>query len=263
MMDLGIEGNTALVTGSSSGLGYASAESLAKEGVNVVINGRDEEKLEKAVDELTETAVGDVVGISADLSEEEDIVQLVNSTIEEFGTIDHLVTCVGGPPSKKFMETREEEWYRAFDTLQMSVVRLVQEAEEYLEEGGGSIVNITSISVKESIDDLVLSNSVRMGVIGLMKTLSSELAPEIRVNAVLPGYTETDRVKELIEQSIERGDINDYQEGLEDLSENIPLQRIGQPEELGEVVAFLCSERSSYVNGAAVPVDGGWSRSNL
>ncbi|MEF8873750.1 MAG: SDR family oxidoreductase [Candidatus Thermoplasmatota archaeon] len=262
-MDLGIEGNTALVTASSSGLGYASAEALAEEGVNVVINGRGQEKLDKAVEELQKTAAGEVVGISADLSKEEDIVQLVNGTIEEFGTIDHLVTCVGGPPSKKFMETREEEWYAAFDTLLMSVVLLVQETQQYLKEGKGTIVNITSISVKESIDDLVLSNSVRMGVIGLMKTLSRELAPEIRVNAVLPGYTETERVKELLNQSIERGDIDDYQEGLDDLSENTPLERIGQPEELGDVVAFLSSERSSYMTGVAVPVDGGWSRSNL
>ncbi len=262
-MDLGIEGNTALVTGSSSGLGYASAKALAEEGADVVINGRDTKKLEKAVKELRKTASGKVIGISADLSKEEDIVHLVDGTIEEFGTIDHLVTCVGGPPSKKFTATEEEEWYGAFDTLLMSVVRLVQETQRYLKEGEGTIVNITSISVKESIDDLVLSNSVRMGVIGLMKTLSRELAPEIRVNAVLPGYTETERVEELIDQSIERGDISDYREGLNGLSENIPLQRVGQPEELGDVVAFLCSERSSYMTGAALPVDGGWSRSNL
>lgn len=262
-MDLGIERNTALITGSSSGLGYASAEALADEGVDVVINGRDPDKLEKAVNELERTAEGEVVGISADLSKKEDITHLVDETIEEFGNLDHLVTCVGGPPSKEFMETREKEWYRAFDTLMMSVVHLVQETEEYLKEGDGTIVNITSISVKESIDDLVLSNSVRMGVIGLMKTLSMELAPEIRVNAVLPGYTETQRVEELIDQSIESGDIDEYREGLDDLSENIPLKRIGQPDEMGDVVAFLCSKRSSYMTGTAVPVDGGWSRSNL
>ncbi len=262
-MDLGIEGDKALVTGSSSGLGYASAEALAKEGADVVINGRDEKKLNKAVEELRKIASGEVIGISADLSDREEMIELVDGTIEEFGTIDHLVTCVGGPPSKRFMETEDEEWYAAYDTLVMSVVRLVQETQEYLEDGGGTIVNITSISVKESIDDLVLSNSVRMGVIGLMKTLSRELSPEIRVNAVLPGYTETDRVEELIERSIKRGDIENYQEGLDDLSKNTPLERIGQPEELGDVVAFLSSERASYINGAAVPVDGGWSRSNL
>ncbi len=262
-MDLKIKGNAALVTGSSSGLGYASAKALAEEGVDVVINGRDPDKLKKSVSELQKTTPAEVAGVTADLGKEEEITHLVNESIKKFGSLDHLVTCVGGPPSKKFMDTQEEEWYNAFDTLLMSVVRLVRETEKYLEEGEGTIVNITSISVKESIDDLVLSNSVRMGVIGLMKTLSVELAPEIRVNAVLPGYTETERVEELINESIERGDTSDYQEGLESLSQNIPLERIGQPEELGDVVAFLCSKRSSYINGTAVPVDGGWSRSNL
>ncbi len=262
-MDLDIKGNTALITGSSGGLGYASAKALAEEGVNVVLNGRNTEKLKRAVSDLKKTATGKVIGIKADVSIEKDVVHLVNRTVEEFGTIDHLVTCVGGPPSKKFMETLGEEWHKAFESLLMSVVRLTQEAEEHLKENGGTIVNITSISVKESIDDLVLSNSVRMGVLGLMKTLSRELAPEIRVNAVLPGYTETERVEGLINQSIERGDISDYQEGVNKLSKDIPLERIGKPEELGEVVAFLCSKRSSYVTGVAIPVDGGWSRSNL
>ncbi|MFO8109038.1 MAG: SDR family oxidoreductase [Thermoplasmata archaeon] len=262
-MDLGIKGNTALVTASSGGLGYASAKALSLEGVDVVINGRDPQRLEHAVEKLEKTAKGKVIGICGDVSRDEDIVHLVESTAEEFGTIDHLVTCVGGPPSKKFMNTQEEEWYSAFDSLLMSVVRLTQEVEKYLRNGEGTIVNITSISVKESIDNLVLSNSVRMGVLGLMKTLSKELAPEIRVNAVLPGFTETERIKQLINQSIERGDIKDYQEGLDNFARNIPLERIGQPNELGEVVAFLCSKRSSYITGVAVPVDGGWSRSNL
>ncbi len=262
-MELGIKGNVALVTASSSGLGYASAEALAREGVHVVINGRDPDRLQMAVDELDKTGEGRVIGISADMSSKTEIKQLVKRTVDEFGGIDHLVTCAGGPPSKPFMDTEEDEWYDAYDSLMMSVVRLVKESEKYLRERGGTIVHITSISVKESIENLVLSNSVRMGVIGLMKTLSQELGPDIRVNAVMPGYTETDRVKELIKQALERGDIERYEEGLRNLSEGIPLGRIGQPGEFGDVVAFLCSERSSFVNGAAIPVDGGWSRSNL
>ncbi len=262
-MELGIKGNVALVTASSSGLGYASAEALAREGVHVVINGRDPDRLRMAVDELEKVAEGKVVGISADMSSKTEIKHLVKRTVDEFGGIDHLVTCAGGPPSKPFMDTVEDEWYDAYDSLMMSVVRLVKESEKYLREREGTIVHITSISVKESIENLVLSNSVRMGVIGLMKTLSQELGPDIRVNAVMPGYTETDRVKELIKQALERGDIERYEEGLRNLSEGIPLGRIGQPGEFGDVVAFLCSERSSFVNGAAIPVDGGWSRSNL
>lgn len=262
-MNLEIKGNTALVTGSSAGLGFASAQALAREGANVVINGRDPARVKVAVKELESIGEGKVLGIYGDMSKEEDIVHLVKKTVDEFGKLDHLVTCVGGPPSKLFMNTLEDEWYGAFDSLLMSVVRLTRESEQYLRASRGTIVNITSISVKESISNLVLSNSVRMGVIGLMKTLSRELGPDIRVNAVLPGFTETDRVKQLINQALERGDIKDYEEGLKNFSKDIPLNRIGQPEELGYVVAFLCSRRSSYVTGVAVPVDGGWSRSNL
>jgi NAD(P)-dependent dehydrogenase (short-subunit alcohol dehydrogenase family) len=144
----------------------------------------------------------------------------------------------------------------------MSVVWTVREAHPTLvEDGGGTLVNVTSRSVQEVIDDLVLSNSVRRGVIGLMKTLSREFAPEVRVNAVLPGAHETSRIEELVEDAVERGDYEDYQAGLEDWSEGIPLERVGDPRELGETVAWLSSERASYVNGAAVPVDGGSTRS--
>lgn len=263
-MDLGIKGDSALVTASSSGLGKASAAALAAEGVNVAINGRNEGKLDEAVLELSEPGTGRVIGVQGDLTSGVDIVEMVDKVVEEFGGLDHLVTCAGGPPSKPFLDTTEEEWYHAYELLVMSVVRTVKECVPHLRESPrGTIVNITSISVKEAIDNLVLSNSVRMAVIGLMKTLSSELAPDVRVNAVLPGYTETDRVKELIEQAVERGEIDGYEEGLRNFSSDVPLGRIASPDELGEVVAFLCSERSSYLNGVSIPVDGGLSRSNL
>ncbi|MDY7081132.1 MAG: SDR family oxidoreductase, partial [Halobacteria archaeon] len=131
------------------------------------------------------------------------------------------------------------------------------------EDEGGTVVNITSRSVKEAIDALVLSNSVRMSVIGLEKTLSKELAPEVRVNAVLPGPHETSRIQELVEQGVERGDFESYEDGLKEWSEGIPLERIGDPMELGNTVAFLSSEKASYINGVAVPVDGGAGESNL
>jgi 3-oxoacyl-[acyl-carrier protein] reductase len=259
-----ISGNTALVTGSSSGLGKASARALAERDVNVVVNGRDSEKLEETVAELDEVGAGDVVGYTADLTEPDAIGDLVAQTVDEFGGLDHLVTSVGGPPSGPFLETTDEDWYDAFDLLVMSVVRLVRESVDYLEEdGGGTIVNITSRSVKEAIDSLVLSNSVRMSVIGLEKTLSKELAPEVRANAVMPGPHETGRMEDLIQQGVERGDYEDYESGLDARSEGIPLGRIGDPVELGETVAFLCSERSSYINGVAIPVDGGSGASNL
>ncbi len=264
-MELGIEGNAALVTASSSGLGKASAEALASEGVNVVVNGRDEERLSEAVDEVRGAAArdADVVGVSADIAQEGEPERLVERTVEEFGGLDHLVTSAGGPPSGPFLETTDDDWYEAFDLLVMSVVRAVRAAEPHLREDGGTIVNITSRSVKEALDSLVLSNSVRMSVIGLEKTLSKELAPDVRVNAVLPGPHETSRIQELVEQGVERGEYDDYDDGMDDWSAGIPLERVGEPRELGDVVAFLSSDRASYVNGVAVPIDGGSGASNL
>ncbi|RBI59431.1 oxidoreductase [halophilic archaeon] len=263
-MTLGIEDNVALVTASSSGLGQASAKVLARENANVVLNGRDEANLTEAVNSLEDLGSGSIIGVEGDLTKKDDIQNLVQTTIDEFGQLDHLVTSAGGPPSGPFTETTDEDWYHAFDLLVMSVVRLVREATPHLQDGqGGTIVNITSRSVKEAIDSLVLSNSVRMSVIGLEKTLSKELAPEIRANAVLPGPHETSRIQELVEQSVERGEYDSYEDGLNARGEGIPLGRIGEPGELGEVVAFLSSPRSSYLNGVAIPIDGGAGASNL
>lgn len=262
-MDLGIEGNTALLTASSSGLGKASAKVLAREGANVVINGRDKEKIQNAVDEINKESKGKVIGNQADITKKQDIKNLVSSTVDEFGAIDHLVTSAGGPESGPFLETEDQDWYEAFDLLVMSVVRLVRESAQYLKKNGGTIVNITSRSVKEALDDLVLSNSVRMSVIGLEKTLSKELAPDVRVNSVLPGSHETPRIRELIEQGVERDEYESYEKGLKERSEGIPMKRLGKAQELGEVVAFLSSEKASYVNGVAIPIDGGVCNSNL
>jgi 3-oxoacyl-[acyl-carrier protein] reductase len=263
-MNLEIEGKAALVTASSSGLGKASAEALVDAGVDVVVNGRDEDRLAATVSKLQNVGSGTVVGQPGDLTEKGTAVELVDRSIEEFGRLDHLVASAGGPPSGSFIEMADSDWYHAFDLLVMSVVRVVREAADHLQaDGGGTIVTITSGSVKEAIDSLVLSNSVRMSVIGLEKTLSKELAPDVRANAVLPGSHETERQQELIEQGIARGEYESFQAGRDAKSEGVPLQRMGQPAELGEVVAFLCSEQSSYVNGTAIPVDGGASHSNL
>ena len=262
-MSLDVANDVVLVTASSGGLGRASAAVLAEEDANVVLNGRNEDRLDEAVVELDALGEGSVVGVAGDLTRTEDIEALVTATVEEFGGLDHLVTSAGGPPSGPFVETDDEDWYHAFDLLVMSVVRLVREAAPHLRDGGGTIVNITSRSVKEAIDSLVLSNAVRMSVIGLEKTLSTELAPEVRANAVLPGPHETSRIEELVEQSVERGEYDSYEEGLAARAEGIPLERIGEPRELGEVVAFLCSPRSSYLNGVAIPIDGGAGAANL
>lgn len=262
-VDYKIAGNTALVAASSSGLGKASAKALATEGVDVVINGRRENQLEEAAEDVRVVAEGEVLTVQGDLTDADDIEQLVERTVAEFGEIDHLVTNAGGPPSGPFMETDDEEWYDAFDLLVMSVVRLVREATPHLREEGGTIVTITSRSVKEAIPSLVLSNAVRMSVIGLEKTLSKELAPEIRANAVLPAPHETARQQELIEDAVARGEYETYEEGLSTKGDSNPLGRIGDPSELGDTVAFLSSERSSFLNGVAIPVDGGQGASNL
>ena len=262
-MDLAIDGNTALITASSSGLGKASAKALAREGANVVINGRDEDRLDAALEEIESVASGEVVAQPGDLTDPDDIETLVEATVDEFGTIDHLVTSAGGPPSGAFLDTDDEDWEDAYELLVMSVVRLAREAQPYLSEGdGGTIVTITSSSVKEAIDSLVLSNSVRMGVIGLEKTLSKEFAPEVRANAVLPGPHETSRIENLINSALERGEYDSYEEGLDEWAQN-PLERVGDPMELGNTVAFLSSPKSGYINGAALPIDGGSTQSNL
>ncbi|RKD98227.1 SDR family oxidoreductase [Halopiger aswanensis] len=262
-MDLQIDGNAALVTASSSGLGKASATALAREGVNVVINGRDEDRLAEAKADIEAVATGEVVAQTGDLTDEDDIEQLVETTVDEFGGLDHLVTSAGGPPSGPFLETDDEDWYEAYELLVMSVVRLAREAEPHLQEGeGGTIVNITSRSVKEAIDSLVLSNSVRMSVIGLEKTLSQEFAPDVRANAVLPGPHETSRIEDLVEQAVERGEYDSYEEGLENWADN-PLERVGDPMELGNTVAFLSSPQSGFINGQSIVIDGGTTGSNL
>jgi len=265
-MDLRVDGNTALLTASSSGLGKASARALAAEGANVVLNGRDADRLDGAVDDVRADAAGDasVVGYAADLTDPDAVESLVDRAVEEFGSLDHLVTSAGGPPAKPFLETTDEEWYEAFDQLVMSVVRTVRAAEPHLRESDrGTIVTIASVSVKEAVDDLVLSNAVRAGVVGLEKTLSKELAPDVRANAVLPGTHETPRVETLVEREVEEGTYDSYESGLADWAGAIPVGRIGDPMELGRTVAFLSSPQSAYLSGVAIPVDGGKSASNL
>lgn len=263
-MDLQIRGNTALVTASSDGLGKASATALAEAGANVVINGRDQDKLDAAVIELDEAGTGSVIGQQGDITDEDDVSALVEQTLDEFGGIDHLVTSAGGPPSGAFMDLEEKDWNHAHELLLMSVVRLIRESADALHaDGGGTIVNITSRSVKEAIPPITLSNSVRMGVIGLEKTLSREFAPEVRTNAVLPGPHETDRVQSLIEESVESGEYDSYEDGLTDRSASVPMGTIGDPMGLGRTVAFLSSPHSAFINGTTVTIDGGLGRATL
>jgi glucose 1-dehydrogenase/3-oxoacyl-[acyl-carrier protein] reductase len=260
-MDLDIDGNTAIVTASTSGLGHACAEALSKEGVSVTICGRDSDQLAYACDRLNAIGDGDILGLEADIRDPDNVKAIVEETVDQFGGVDHLVTSTGGPPSGTFLETDDRAWFQAFDQLLMSAVWTTREAHPHLAESDhGTIVNILSRTVREAQDELVLSNSVRRAVLGMMETQAREFAPDVRVNAVLPGAHETSRIENLIEEKVESGDYEDYHEGVEDWTDDVPLNRLGEPIELGDVVAFLSSPRASFVNGAAVPIDGGAMR---
>ncbi len=247
-----MEGDVAIVMASSSGLGLGSAIALAREGVNVVINGRDLERLESAVESIREIATGEVRYFQGDIKDPMTASKMVKFAVGEFGKLDHLVTNSGPPPCLHFEEAEDADWYESYELLVMSVVRMVREAEPYLRESeNGTIVTITSRIVKEPTSTNVLSSAIRMAIIGLGKTLTWEFAPDIRVNSVLPGKFDTPRLVD---------DPRDLARKIPNDKVNvggIPIGRIGDPMELGEVVAFLCSKNSSFINGVALQVDGG------
>ena len=257
-------GRAALVCGASRGLGRASALALARDGSAVAICAREAAALDRTARQIEDATGARVVPIAADVSKAEDVERLLGSAVEALGGLDVLVTNTGGPPSGPFESFTDEVWAAAIDSLLMSVVRLSRGAIPYMRRrGGGRIVHVTSISVKQPIEGLVLSNALRAAVTGLAKTQAVELAPDgILVNCVAPGYTRTDRVTELNEQTAAREGIS--AEAVQRRTEaRIPMGRLGTPEEFGDVVAFLASPRASYVTGTTIQVDGGFVRSLL
>lgn len=262
-MDLGLNNLVALVTASSKGLGRATALQLAREGARVVICARGREALQATRDEIAALGV-DVLALPVDVSAPDAAQTLVDAALERFGRLDILVANAGGPPPGGFLAFDEQAWDRAVQLTLMSFVRLCYAAIPALKQSPqGSILACTSITVKQPLPNLVLSNSLRLAVTGLVKTLADELGPSgVRVNAICPGSTRTDRIEQLLADRAERNGTSVEEEAAK-MAAEIPLGRIGSPEEFGRVAAFLVSPAASFVNGVSLLVDGGAYRGAL
>ncbi len=257
-MDLGLTGKVALVGGASRGIGKAVAMGLAREGCSVAIGARGREGLEAAAAEITGATGSEVLPVVCDMSRYDDIRRFVAETVSRFGGLDIVVNNAGGPPLGTFEEHSEEAWQGAVDQNLLSVVRTVREALPHLRKrGGGRVINITSVAVKQPIDGLILSNAARLGVVGLAKTLSRELGPDqILVNNVCPGLTLTDRLREVLtNRAATQG--RSPEEVIEDENRSIPVRRLGQPEDIAALVVFLASEPARQITGTTIQVDGG------
>ncbi|PAE17002.1 3-oxoacyl-ACP reductase [Virgibacillus sp. 7505] len=262
-MDLGLKGKTALVVAASKGLGKATALRLAKEGASVHIVSRNEQALKQTRDEITKESGSDLVAYSVcDITDAQDIIRAVEAAKLHTGSVDILVNNAGGPPAGKLMDFADEDWQQAFELNLLSFVRFIRAAAPIMKEnGGGHILNIASSSIKQSIDNLLLSNTFRAGIVGLAKSLSQELAPDnILINTLGPGKIHTDRVDQLDQKTADQ-----LGKSLEDVQQQsqatIPMGRYGTPEEFANMAVFLCSSANSYITGQAFVVDGGMVKS--
>jgi len=261
-MDLGLKGKAAVVTASSRGIGRATAEAFAVEGARISMCARTAADVTQAAETIRARTGAQVLALRADLTQAGDIQELVRRTVEAYGTVDILVNNAGGPPAGTFDDMTDAEWQAAFELTLLSTVRLVRAVIPHMRRaGGGAIINLQSTSVKVPLDNLILSNSIRTGVIGLAKSLSIELAKDnIRVNNVLPGAIMTDRQRQMLAlQSKKSGQTVEEVRRLRE--SKIPLGRFGEPEDLADMIVFLASDRAKYITGVTVQVDGGLARS--
>lgn len=264
-MDLGIRGKVAIVLAASKGLGRACAAALAAEGVNLVIGARNQQVLEEAARQIERTTGSKVLAVPTDVTKAEELKRIADNAIYEFGHVDILVNNAGGPPAGNFDAFSDEQWQAAFELNLLSAVRMIRLVLPSMRaQGSGRIINIVSTSVKQPIDNLLLSNSIRPGIIGLAKSLSLELAPaNITINNVCPGRILTDRIRQLerIDEKVQQG--MSEEEILQKSAQGIPMRRLGKPEEVGALVAFLASQQAAYITGTTIQVDGGQTRSIL
>jgi len=261
-MDLGIKGKVAFVAAASQGLGRAVAEELANEGASLVINSRSPEKLELVAAEIHSRTGVDVIAAAGDLSMTDDLERVVGQANDHFGHIDILVTNIGGPPAGPFENHDAKTWEAAIQSLLISVIDLTRLVIPGMKQRRwGRILNVTSIAAKQPVQNLILSNSLRAAVTGFAKTLADEVAEyNVTVNNILPGYTLTERVEQLAGTVAERDGIS-IAEAKRRWESEIPMQRLGRPDEFAALAAFLVSERASYITGSSIAVDGGWIRS--
>jgi len=263
-MDLGIKDRVALVAAASKGIGFAAARELAKEGARVFLCSRDETAASEAAQKIHDETGATVAGIGADVTDNEAVERFVSLVHERAGRIDILVNNAGGPPSAAFADTDLDMFRKAFELNALSAIRLAKLVLPGMQaQKWGRIVNITSVSVKQPIEGLLLSNTVRAGLTGWAKTVSAEVAADnITVNNVAPGYTLTGRQEELATARAKAtGKPKEEMIGL--WAGQVPMRRLASPEEIAAAVAFLASERASYITGVTLQVDGGWVRSLL
>lgn len=257
-MDLGLNGKVALVAAASKGLGYAVALGLAREGARVALCSRTEADIRQAGEQIAAETGAEVLPLIADVTNPAELTRLAEVTAETFGGLHILVPNSGGPPAGTFETLDESKWQSALDSTLLSTARLIRAALPHIKTAGwGRIIVITSTSVKQPIPGLLLSNSLRAGIVGLCKTLSQEFAPYgITVNNVAPGSFDTDRLKHLHERNAQAAGIS-FEEARRQAEQKIPLGRLGHPEELANAVVFLASEAASYITGQTLLVDGG------
>jgi 3-oxoacyl-[acyl-carrier protein] reductase len=263
-MDLGIRNKIALVAASSTGLGRAVAEELAAEGCHLVLCARGAEALTATRDAIVKANGVRAVAVQADLTSSGDVASVVNTGLKEFGRIDILVTNNGGPPTGHFENLTQEQWEMATRLTLYSAIELARMVLPGMKERGwGRILNITSIAVKQPVENLMLSNSLRAAVTGFARTLANEVATTgITVNNIMPGYTRTERLEDLARMLADREGISS-DEFAARWSREIPMRRLGEPREFAALAAFLVSERASYITAQSIAVDGGWIRSLL